>query len=139
MPPIQREQPMPILSRQTRESGVVVISITGELDTFGTKSIESAFQAALPDRTVDVVIDLRGVPFLTSAALAMLIVKAQAMRHAGGTLHLAGARKVVKQVFEQAGFTSLFPIYETLEDALNELEKEDEDTKNQAQDDTKAP
>jgi anti-anti-sigma factor len=123
MPQFQREQPVPVLSRQTLDSGVVVVAISGEMDTFGTKAIESAFQAALPDRTVDAVIDLKGVPFLTSAALAMLIVKAQAMRHAGGKLHLAGARKVVKQIFEQAGFNSLFPIYETLEDALDELEK----------------
>ncbi len=119
----KREQPVPILSRQTRDSGLVVISITGELDTYGTKLVEEAFQAALPDRTVDAIVDLSGVPFVSSAALAMLVVKAKAMSHAGGKLSLAGARKVVRQVFQQAGFNSVFPIYETLNEALKELEK----------------
>jgi len=119
----QTEPSIPTLSRQTRDTGVVVVTIVGELDTFGTKSIESAFHAALPDRTVDAVIDLGGIPFLTSAALALFVVQAQAMRRAGGTLHLAGARKAVKQIFELAGFNSLFPIYETMDDALAALEE----------------
>ena len=114
----------PVLTRHTRDSGVFVIAIIGELDTFGTASIEEAFQAALPDRTVDVVIDLSGVPFLTSRALAMFVVKAQAMKNAGGQLHLAGLRKLVRQVFEQAGFASLFPIYNTMNDALEVIEAE---------------
>lgn len=101
-----------------------VISITGELDTFGTAAIEEAFQAALPDRTVDVVIDLSGVPFLTSRALAMFVVKAQAMNRAGGQLHLAGPRKMVRQIFEQAGFTSLFPIHKSADEAIAEVEAE---------------
>src|SRR5258705_13927167 len=110
MPTASLPSPVPILTRHTRDSGVYVIAITGELDTFGTASIEDAFQAALPDRTVDVVIDLSGVPFLTSRALAMFVVKAQAMKRAGGQLHLAAPRRTVKQIFEQAGFASLFPI-----------------------------
>ena len=113
----------PTLSRETRDSGLVIIHMTGELDTAGAAQIEPAFVAALPDRTVSAVVDMGGVPFLTSRALAMLVVRAQAMKKAGGKLCLAALSGVVKDVFDRAGFSSLFPIYPTLDDALAELEK----------------
>lgn len=111
----------PILGRATHESGVVVVSITGELDTAGTRQIEPAFQAALPDRTVDAVLDLAGVPFLTSAALAMIVVKAQAMKRAGGALHLAAATRIVDEVFQRAGFTNIFTLYSTVDEAIKAI------------------
>jgi anti-sigma B factor antagonist len=108
----------PGLSRHTREDGVVVMAIVGDLDTAGTAELEPAFQAALPDRTVRAVIDLSGVPFLTSAALAMFVVRAQAMQKAGGKLYLAAPTRIVRDVFERAGFTQMFPILPTVDDAV---------------------
>lgn len=113
----------PALSRQTRESGLVIVSLVGELDTSGASELEPAFVAALPDRTVSAVIDMSGVPFLTSRALAMLVVRAQAMQKAGGVLCLAALSKVVADVFDRAGFSSLFRIYPTVADAIAALEK----------------
>jgi anti-anti-sigma factor len=115
---------IPTLSRSTRDSGLVIISITGDLDTAGTAAIEPAFQVALPDRTVTAVINMGGVPFLTSRALAMLIVRAQAMKKAGGVLCLAGLTKIVQEVFERAGFNNLFVTYATLDDAVKALESD---------------
>ncbi|MBN1311294.1 MAG: STAS domain-containing protein [Anaerolineae bacterium] len=114
----------PNLSRSARDSGLVIISITGQLDTAGTQAIEPAFKAALPDRTVRAIVELSGVPFLTSAALAMFIVNAQAMHRAGGKFCLAAPQKVVADIFVQAGFTSAFPIYDTLDKAIEEMEED---------------
>jgi anti-anti-sigma factor len=114
----------PSLSRSTRSSGLVIISITGQLDTLGTHAIEPAFKAALPDRTVRAIIELSGVSFLTSAALAMFVVNAQAMHRAGGKFCLAAPRKIVADVFVQAGFTTAFPIFATLDEAIQEMEKD---------------
>lgn len=122
--PVTPAEHQPTLSRSTRNSGLAIISIAGELDTAGTHAIEPAFKAALPDRTVRVIIELSGVTFLTSAALAMFIVNAQAMHRAGGRFCLAAAQKIVADVFVQAGFTSAFPIYATLDEAIEEMEKD---------------
>ena len=115
----------PVLSRAVRSSGVILIGIVGDLDTFGTRSIEGEVQAALPDRTASAIIDLSGVNIITSAALAMFIVRAQAMHHAGGKLALAGARGVVLDVLVSAGFQSIFPIYTSIEQALSDMEQAD--------------
>jgi anti-sigma B factor antagonist len=116
----------PTLSRSTRASGLIVVAITGELDTAGTTAIEQAFHAALPDRTGHAVVDLSGVPFLTSRALALLVVRAQAMKKAGGKLSLAALTRVVLEVFERAGFAALFPIYPSVDAAVAALEGRDQ-------------
>src|SRR5574341_846455 len=117
-------RPIPELTRATRERGLVVVTITGELDKAGTLVIEPAFDAAVPDRRTRVVVNLADVPFLTSAALAMFVVRAQAHSHHGGKLYLAGANRLVSHVFEQAGFHAIFPIYPTLDEAIAHVEQE---------------
>lgn len=115
------EQHTPTLSRVTRESGLVIIHIQGELDSFGTGEIALAFSTALGDRTVHAVVDLGEVSFISSRAVALFLSHTQMLRRAGGDLRLAGANKSITRIFELAGFGSLIPS-STLEEAITEME-----------------
>ncbi len=112
----------PTISSAQRDSGLITIQISGELDSLGTRQISADFAAAIPDRMSRVVIDLSGIVFLTSAALAMFVMHAKALSQGGGSLHFAGANNLVADTFKQAGFSTLFPIYPSLEDAVAHLE-----------------
>ncbi len=116
----------PSLSRAVHESGIVIIRLAGELDTLGTRQIETAFSTALSNRTVQAVVDLSEVPFITSAALAMFVAHAQTLHRGGGCLCLAAATRIVAEVFERAGFLNIFPIFPTVDDAVACLLHEDE-------------
>jgi anti-anti-sigma factor len=118
------EDRIPTLSSMTRESGLVIIRLRGELDSLGTRLLQPAFAVALSDRTVTAIVDLSEVPFLTSKALAMFLAHGQAMHRAGGSLHLAGANGTVTEVLELAGFDDLFCLAPTLEEAIDRLEAE---------------
>lgn len=113
----------PVLSHTIHESGMVIVSITGDLDTYGVRQVETEFAAAIPDRRAKAVVDLSGVVYISSAALAMFVVKAQAMSHAGGRLTIAAAQPQVIEVFEWAGFATVIPLYDTLEDAIVALDE----------------
>ncbi len=117
------EEHAPTMIRTIRESGVVVVALSGELDSLGTRLVEPAFATALAERTTRAVVDLSGVSFMSSRALAMFVSHAKALSLGGGELHLAGANEFVSQVFQQAGFSTIFPITPTLEDALATLEE----------------
>src|SRR5574341_88102 len=105
----------PNLSRMTRDSGVVVIQLSGDLDAPGARQIEPALSVVLADRSIQAVIDVSGVSFLSSAALAMLASNAQVLRRGGGMLALAGAAGGVSDVIRQSGFADMLPIYPTLD------------------------
>lgn len=110
------------LSIERRPSGVLLMSVEGDLDSLGTHHVEPEFSAAIPDRNSRVVVDLAGVSFISSAGMAMLLVKGKMLRQGGGTLVIANANERVVEVLGMAGFNELFDIYASTDEALSALE-----------------
>lgn len=105
-----------------RPSGVLHIQIHGDLDSMGTRRVESEFSSAVPDRASHVVIDMTDVGFISSAGMAMLLVKGKALRQGGGSMTIAGASHRVYEVLALAGFHELFNVFGDAEEAFNNLE-----------------
>lgn len=106
-----------------RPSGLKLIQIHGDLDSVGTQMVEEPLSSALADRTSRVLIDLANVSFISSAGMAMLLVKGKMLRRAGGNMYLASATERVREVLALAGFNELFNLYPDLDEALQALEK----------------
>lgn len=105
-----------------RPSGLKLIHIHGDLDSVGTQMVEEPFSTAITDRTSKVLIDLANVSFISSAGMAMLLVKGKMLRRAGGNMYLASASERVKEVLALAGFNELFNLYSSIDDALTAIE-----------------
>src|SRR5512143_4140146 len=89
---------------EDRGSRVKIIHIHGDLDTVGVRMVEEAFTKATGERSEKAVVDLTEVGFISSAGLAMLLVKGKILRRGGGSLAIAGATKRVQEVLAMAGF-----------------------------------
>lgn len=100
------------------EKGLRQVSLEGTLDAPGAMAIENGFQEVLTGQGGQVIIDLSGVDFMSSYGLRMLLVGAKALHAAGGGLHLAAATPHVMQVIHVAGYDTMFPVYETVQDAI---------------------
>jgi anti-sigma B factor antagonist len=110
------------LTSQTDASGVIVLQFHGDLDSMGTHTVEAQFDAALNGVKGDVVVDMANVGFISSAGMAMLLVRGKKIRQRGGSLLLAGASTRVLEVLSLAGFHELFNIYPTVDEAVASLE-----------------
>jgi anti-sigma B factor antagonist len=110
------------LTVKDRPSGLRVIHIHGDLDSMGSRMIEGSFSDAIDDRSMRVIVEVGEVTFISSAGLAMLLVKGKALREGGGNLSIASASDRVHEVLMLAGFQDLFGIYPTLDEALAALE-----------------
>ncbi len=110
------------LTVEERASGIKVVHIQGDLDSMGTHMVEEAFNTALMGQTGQVVIDLGRVSFISSAGMAMLLVKGKMLRQGGGKLSIAAPSTRVLEVLSLAGFHELFEVYPTLDEALSTLE-----------------
>ncbi len=115
----------PTLSSRTDPSGLLIISLSGELDTYSTRLVGPEFTTALGERNTWAIVDLSGVTFITSAALAMFVAHAQALQRGGGCLQMAAAREIVADVFTRAGFNSIFPIFKSVGEAVDNLKGRD--------------
>lgn len=110
------------LTIQERPSGVIHIQIHGDLDSMGTRMVDSEFASAVPDRNSTVVVDLNEVGFISSAGMALLLVKGKALRQGGGSMVIAAASDRVYEVLSLAGFNELFNVYSTSDEAFAALE-----------------
>ena len=58
------------------------------------------------------------VAVITGASSGIGLVTAKALHNAGGELHLAGANDNVMQIIRVAGYDTMFPVYNTIDDAI---------------------
>lgn len=100
------------------ENGLLRISLSGSLDAPGAMGVEEQFQARLLEQGGNVIVDLKKLEYMSSYGLRMLLMAAKALHDKGGGLHLAAPNSHVMDVIRIAGYDTMFPVYETVDDAV---------------------
>jgi serine/threonine-protein kinase RsbW len=97
---------------------VQVFELSGRLDAVNTQQAIQQVNAALAAGARYILLDLASVTFMSSSGLrALLLVRKELLSH-GGQLRLAALQPHVHEVFTLTGFTRVFEIHQTREDAL---------------------
>jgi anti-anti-sigma factor len=94
--------------------GVVIVSVTGELDMSTVDQVAIALQDATT-RGVPVVLDMTGLRFFSSAGLRLLV---RLRESASVDVRLAGDQRVVLRPLELTGLLDLFPVHASVADAV---------------------
>ncbi len=94
---------------EKKNEGQIILSVSGQVDTVTSpelqKSILTSFQ-----KVKDLVIDMAGVPYMSSAGLRALLIGQKTATSKGGTMVLTGVTDTVMQVFEMSGFSKVVNI-----------------------------
>lgn len=101
--------------------GVAVVSASGEIDVATAPPLRDRLQALTTSGKSTVVVDLLGVTFLDSTALGVLVGALKRCREAGGDLPLVIEEPRILKVFEITGLTGVFPIFESVRDAVGSV------------------
>ncbi len=99
----------------------VVASVRGELDVVSSERFDDflAEAAATSDR---VILDLSGVDFMDTTALAVIVGHWRHQAAAGGLFFLAGARYRYTKALWITGLADRLPMYETVDEAITAAE-----------------
>lgn len=103
---------------QEKVNDVVIVEIKGRLDVTTASDLEQVFTKLLSENQNKVLVECRELEYISSAGLRVLLNAAKQYNKVSGQIMLAGLSQNVKQVFEISGFTSIFPIYATRDEAL---------------------
>ncbi len=106
---------------QEKVNDVAVISLSGRLNVTTTADLEAVFNKLLEEKCTKVLVECRDLEYISSAGLRVLLTAAKQFKKISGEIALAGLSQNVKQVFEISGFTSIFPIYTTRDEAIKSL------------------
>ena len=89
------------------EGEKLTLTVGGRLDTNTSPELEA--EMAL-DGVKEVVFDLAGLEYISSAGLRVLMAAQKAMMAAGGKMSVANPNAMVKGVFDMTGLSSVFTI-----------------------------
>ena len=104
---------------QTRnEANTTVITITGRFDAVTAPDYEKKVQELIVGGDIRIVVDFAGLDYISSAALRRLLLLAKKATDAQGKVVLTSLRSQIRDIFDMAGFTPIFPIYATQEEAV---------------------
>ena len=107
--------------QEGRSGDVLVVAPRGRVDSTTSGDLETRLLDVLGSGQRRLVLDLAGIEYISSAGLRVLLVVAKKLKTAQGDLVLCALTPAVRQVFELAGFLSIFQLEDSREAALARL------------------
>jgi len=104
---------------EKREANVAILTLNGRLDAYSSNELERSISALIDDGSVRIVVNFDGVDYISSSGLRVMLASQKRLKKEEGDLKLACLKPYVKEVFDIAGFTRLFEIYDQEEEAVN--------------------
>ena len=111
-----------IVRKSTFDEGICVVEVEGRLDAAAASQLEADLWSLLAEGKSKIVVDLGGVSYISSTGLRVLLVAIKEARRDGGDLRLCRLSPRVHDIFRMAGFTAIFPIHGTEEEAVRGFE-----------------
>jgi len=97
---------------------VSLVTVKGRVDSATAPDFEKTLHALIQSNRTQIVLDLAGVEYMSSAGIRGMVVSLKAAKGGGGDLRLAQPSTRVKEVVELAGLTSIFTIYDDVTEAV---------------------
>ena len=105
------------LSTRT-EGGATVVVVRGEIDLSTVPKLSDQLDELINEDRVDLIIDMGGVGFIDSTGLGALVGARKKALAKDGSVQLACVQQKILKVFRITQLTELFPVHDSVADAL---------------------
>ncbi len=97
---------------------VMLFEVIGRVDSNNANELGAALDKTADDGQSNLVLDLGGVEYMSSAGLREMVRVLKRVKRTGGDLRIANPSDRVREVLELAGLDSIFEIYPTQVEAV---------------------
>ena len=102
----------------TKKNDVEIVLFEGELDTTTSPEAGTHLNELRENGSKKIILDFKGLDFISSAGLRILLANAQELKNAGGELRVCQLNDDVQEVFDISGFSTLLNVFDNETDAL---------------------
>ena len=106
----------------TRENGIVIVAVEGEIDADTSPQLRERFDKLLAEGEQSYVIDMAGVEFIDSSGLSAFVTLFKRVRIGEGDVRLCELRPEVLKIFELTRLNRVFDIFETHAEAVGSFQ-----------------
>lgn len=114
------------MDTRTLEKELPMIDLEGEVDVYTAPQLKQQIISILEQGAKELAINLTKVDYLDSTALGVLIGGLKRMREKDGNMALICPSPRIRRVFEITGLDKIFDIYNTEDEARENMGKENE-------------
>jgi anti-anti-sigma factor len=108
--------------KETKTDKATVLAVEGRVDSGTSAELEKKLIALIEIGGVkDIAMDFSAMDYISSAGLRVLLMAAKKAGKLGGKIVLAGLSANVKEVFDISGFSNIFSISASVEEAVRAL------------------
>jgi anti-sigma B factor antagonist len=100
---------------------IVTLSLSGKLDTTSAKAFEEKILGQIESGERRIVIDLAQLDYVSSSGLRVFLLASKRLTSANGKIALCSLKDQVKEVFDIAGFSSIFSIFGPHDEAIKNI------------------
>ncbi|MDW5562818.1 MAG: STAS domain-containing protein [Methanomassiliicoccus sp.] len=104
--------------KESDSNGIRIIDTIGRIDAYSAKTLEDCLKKAMGEGHQNILVDLKDTDYISSGGLRVFLATLKELRKNGGSLKLCCLTPAVLKIFKLAGFTSIFSIFASEQEAL---------------------
>ena len=108
---------------ETKRGKATVLAVKGRLDTAASNALQERWLGRIQEGDRWFVLDGSELAYVSSSGLRIILLAAKRLRDSPGGIAVCGLNPRIQQIFAVTGFEKLFPIRDSLNDALQALEE----------------
>lgn len=108
---------------ENKLGNVNVLSLSGRLDAYYATEVEKKLDSLIDAGQPCLVIDLEKLEYISSSGLRVFLAGLKKARKQQGDIKLSCMKPFIREVFDVAGFSQLFNIFDTQEAAVSGFSK----------------
>ena len=97
-----------------------VLNINGRIDTFHASDFEDVVSQLLGSGEKNLIFNCSGMNYISSSGLRVFLVAQKKVISMDGRLYLCNMQPAIQEIFRISGFSNLFRIFGTQEEALED-------------------
>ncbi|OGU34098.1 MAG: hypothetical protein A2068_09040 [Ignavibacteria bacterium GWB2_35_6b] len=103
---------------EERTGKFYVLNVSGRLDASTSSSFEEKLTSIIDSGEKNILINFKELDYISSMGLRVLLQAAKKVKVSQGSISLCEMKDNILEVFDIAGFTQVFQIYKTYNDAV---------------------
>ncbi len=104
-----------------KDKDLNIMKVSGRMHSVNVQDFSRIIISMIEKEPMNILLDFSDLDYITSAGLAALLTAQKALRKKNYHISLCSLNMIVTNVFNMSGFTPLFTIFPSREEAVNVL------------------
>lgn len=102
-----------------QEANSTIVKVSGSVDALTAAELSKVLTKQITEGHINLVVDLIGVEFMSSAGLRTLLGAVKDARSSGGDLRITSANPGVDKVLKMSGFHNIAKVFASQDEAVS--------------------